>query len=470
MAAIDKQLLLMEYIVSNSDLYARVSNILNEDYFDVRYRKVISFINHFYTEYGDVPNEDQIRVETNITLEKKKLSKADIKYCEVEIEKFCKERALENAVFIASNLLGTEESGAIEKIIKDAMSVSLIKDLGLNYFENVRERLEKELLNPPLITTGYPDLDDLIGKFRRKEITYFAGLPGTGKSMFMLNIARNMILNGYNVIYITLELAEEVVAKRFDSMMTGYSQLDLLKHIDEVSELIENKSDNCGNIYIKRMKESSTTCNHIRAYLKEFFITHNFLCDVLVVDYADIMAPIQKVSAENQFIKDKYISEELRALADEFDIHIMTASQLNRGQSSESDKGDANYSNIAGGISKVNTTDNLLAIIQNDVMRAEGRYSLKALKTRSSGGVGSFAYFNWDKRSLRITDINNESPINKQKFIKDTKEADIYVGDVLKEIVDDDTAEAIEQKNIHEQQSSNLKQTLKSRGLTGLLD
>jgi hypothetical protein len=146
--------------------------------------------------------------------------------------------------------------------------------------------------------------------------------------------------------------------------------------------------------------------NDIRSYLKEYEIKTGKKVDVLLVDYLDLMHPIAaKISAENLFVKDKYVSEELRNLAMELQCIFVTASQLNRSSVEEI---EFDHSHISGGISKINTADNLIGIFTSRAMRERGRYQIQLMKTRSSSGVGQKIDLEFDLDSLRIRDLGED--------------------------------------------------------------
>lgn len=153
---------------------------------------------------------------------------------------------------------------------------------------------------------------------------------GAGKSLFLANLGVNYALSGLNVIYLTLELSEELVSMRIDSMITGISTREVFKQIDDVEMKVKVIGKKAGTLQVKYMP-SGKTANDVRAYLKEFEVKTGRKCDVLLVDYLDLLMPAgQKISAENLFIKDKYVSEELRNLAMEKNCVFVTAAQLNR--------------------------------------------------------------------------------------------------------------------------------------------
>ncbi len=296
-------------------------------------------------------------------------------------------------------------TGLIEQHIKNAIMIGLNRNIGTNYFDSPEERLKRMLMSQNTIPTKWFEIDEnLNGGLNRKELTLFAANAGVGKSMFMANLAVNYMEQKLNVVYITLELSEEVVAKRFDSMTSGYSQAEIFKNIQKVAYEVENKKGKMGSLFIKRMPESTTTCNDIRAFLKDYETINGYMPDVLVVDYLDLLASNQRISVENMFIKDKFVTEELRSIANDLNLIAISACQLGR---SALETKDHNQGHIQGGMSKVNTTDNLLAIIQTDIMKAAGEYVIKFLKTRSSNGVGKSVLMKINGRSLRITNGDN---------------------------------------------------------------
>jgi len=148
---------------------------------------------------------------------------------------------------------------------------------------------------------------------------------------------------------------------------------------------------------------NGVNCNDIRTFLREYEIASGEKVDCLLVDYLDLMMPIsQKVSGGDLFIKDKYVSEELRNLATERDLLFVTASQLNRGAVEEI---EFDHHHIAGGISKVQTADNVVGIFTSNAMREKGRYQIQFMKTRSSSGVGTKVDLRFDPDTLRIEDL-----------------------------------------------------------------
>lgn len=406
----EKQKLLISFLISSQELFVKVSPILKDSYFDVRLKPTVKFISKYFDEYKAPPTPELISAETTNKIELKlSLSKQEISYAEKELETFCKNRAMEEAVYAAAPLIELGKHGDIEKLIKDALTIGLQRNIGLDYFQDPEARLTLMSLNSPMTPTGLHKLDEnLGGGINRKEMIIFSAPSGVGKSITMMNVAVNLLKQGLRGVYITFELSEDVTAKRFDSMITGIGQTEIFKNITKVAIDVKKHGDFFGKWFIKRMPESTTNTNHIRAYLKEFEIVNGYLPDFLVVDYLDLMSSCQTVSAENLFIKDKYVSEELRAIANDYNLMMITASQLNRGAQNLDSIEDLNQSHIAGGISKINTADNVVAILQDKQMKARSEMLFKLLKTRSSGGVGNTFMMNFNSTTLRLENIDSD--------------------------------------------------------------
>ena len=208
-----------------------------------------------------------------------------------------------------------------------------------------------------------------------------------------------------NVLYLTLELSESLVSMRVDSMITGIPSRDVFKSIDDVEMKVKMIGKKAGAFQVKYMP-SGKTPNDVRSYIKELEIKTGRKVDVLLIDYLDLLMPNgAKISAENLYIKDKYVSEELRNLAMELNCVFVTAAQLNRGAVEEI---EFDHSHISGGLSKIQTADNVFGIFTSRAMRERGRYQLQLMKTRNSGGVGQKIDLAFDIDTLRIFDCDDD--------------------------------------------------------------
>jgi KaiC/GvpD/RAD55 family RecA-like ATPase len=411
---LEAQTVVLEILLSNSDLFAICNSIVKPQYFDPFLKKTVAYAQEFFDEYHSLPTPDIIRATTKLNVRDTVVQKQEYEWITKELESFCRRRAIEEVVLSGPQLLEKGDYSTLETNLKAAIQVGLNKDLGISYFHDVEGRLRDLLLNSPVISTGWAEVDKyLAGGISRQELLLLAAASGVGKSIVMSNLGINLVKQGYNVIYISLELADRIVSKRFDSMTTGISQSDILGNINKVAQLVNDfKQKDAGELYIKRMPESTTTSNHILSYLKEFVQKHGFTPDAIIVDYLDLMASNKNVSSENIFLKDKYVAEELRAIGFEYDCAIITASQLNRG-SIDAEK--VTQGHIQGGFSKVQTCDAMIAITQTDQMRASGEYVFEYVKTRNSAGVGNFSVLKWDPIGLRVSDLEDHD--SSMKFV-----------------------------------------------------
>ncbi len=396
-----KQKLLLEYLISSPDTFALCVPIVKSDYFDPELRNAVAFVLKYYDEYHSLPSPVQITAETETTLQLQTITADKIKYCATEIEAFCKERAIEKAILESATLVNKKEFGNIENIIKNAVTISLNRDLGLQYFEDPEKRLQNSLKTEIKISTGYREFDEkLYGGYQRGELFIVTANTGGGKSLTMANLALNLLLQGFHVLYISLEMSEEILAQRFDSMISGISSAVWKNHVSEISHKVKTVGEKAGKLSIIQML-SGTNANQIRSEIREYHLHNGHLPDVLVVDYIDIMGTNEYVSADNVFEKDKRASEQIRNLGVEYGMIVISASQQNRSAVTAT---DLNQSHIAGGISKANTTDWWVSAILTNQMRAEGKISYQWLKTRNSDGVGQVSHMIFNTKTLRITD------------------------------------------------------------------
>jgi len=401
------QKLFLEMMMQDAETFVRVQNIFNEENFDRSLREAAKFIREHSSEYKTMPTKEQILAQTGVELkEVPDVGEGHYDWFMAEFEGFSRRQELERAILKAADMIENGEYDPVEKLIKDAVQISLTKDMGTDYFEDPRARLMKIKDNNGQVSTGWPTMDKrLFGGMNRGELNIFAGGSGSGKSLFMQNIAINWISQGLNGVFLTLELSEELCAMRMDAMVANVATKEIFKDMDTLEMKIRMVGKKSGNLRIKYMPAQSNV-NQIRAYLKELEVQTGKKADFIMVDYLDLVMPVSaKVSPSDLFVKDKYVSEELRNLAREFEILMITASQLNRSAVEEI---EFDHSHISGGISKINTADNVFGIFTSRAMRERGRYQIQLMKTRSSSGVGQKVDLEFNLESLRITDPGEE--------------------------------------------------------------
>jgi archaellum biogenesis ATPase FlaH len=524
------QKLYIEMMLADSASFVRCQSIFDHTLFDRKLQVPAEFLARYVEAYNVLPTYDIINSATGSNFKQpENLKDANFDWLLDEFEKFTRHKGLERAILESADDLEKGELGQVEERVKKAVQIGLQKDLGTDYFANPRERLMKIKDNNGQMSCGWKALDDLLyGGLNRGEISIFAAQSGGGKSIFLANLGVNYSLAGMNVLYITLELSEELVSMRIDSMMTDTSTREVFKKIDDVELKVKMLGKKSGSLQVKYMP-SGKTANDIRAYIKEYEVKTGKKIDVLLVDYLDLLMPNgKKISAENLFIKDKYVSEELRNLAMEKQLVLITAAQLNRCLSLDTlvevngnkitidkvqvgdyltsnagpvevlevlpitkrpvfeittksgkkikcsaqhkfptkdglktietglmafdtlfttdaedmiysieyigmedtldinvsgnrlfyandilthncavDEVEFDHSHISGGLSKIQTADNVFGIFTSRAMRERGMYQVQCMKTRNSSGVGQKIDLAFDVDTLRITDVDD---------------------------------------------------------------
>ena len=413
----DIQKVYLEMMLTDAETFVRCQTVFDPKAFDRKLQEPAKFLTNYVSEHNAMPTFDMINAATKSDLQHPgDLREEHYDWLLQEFETFSRHKALESAILKGADLLEKGEYGPVEDLVKKAVQIGLQKDLGTDYFADPRARLESIKDNNGQVTTGWASLDKkLFGGFNRGELNIFAGGSGAGKSLFLANLGVNWALAGMNVLYLTFELSEELVSMRVDAMVTDIPTREIFKSIDDVEMKVKMIGKKAGAFQVKYMP-SGKTPNDVRSYIKEFEIKTGKKIDVILVDYLDLLMPNgAKVSAENLFIKDKFVSEELRNLAMELNTIFVTASQLNRASVEEI---EFDHSHISGGLSKIQTADNVIGIFTSRAMRERGRYQIQLMKTRSSSGVGAKVDLEFDVDSLRIRDLAEDDDyqeFNKRK-------------------------------------------------------
>lgn len=411
----NKQKLIIEYLLSSPDTFATCRSIIKPEYFNPEFRHAVAFVSDYYENYNNTPSYDIIEAETDLKFKQHNITRDQVEFTTTEIEKFCKRKAIEHAVIKCSSMIHTGDPGQIQKIIEDAVSVSLFRHTGSDYFLNVQARLERMSKAPQRISTGWKQVDELLGGgLARTELILWSANSGGGKSITLANYAINMVLQKYNVLYLSLELSSDMVEQRFDTMFTGIPTVGWQRNMDKIIKGVTQAGLEAGTLITERLP-AGTCARDIRAFLKEFELKYGFLPDVLVVDYLDQMGANQYVPAGNISEKDKQATEELRDILEDYNMIGATASQQNR---SAIDATELNQSHIAGGLTKINTADWYISIVLTPAMKAKGDIIFVFLKSRSSDAVGKQALLKWDNVALRILDGERDN----DTFVDDIQE------------------------------------------------
>lgn len=398
-----KEKLLIENLLSSGDVFARCASIIKPNYFDEpAYRPAVSFILDYYNKYNNVPSFDIVNAEYDLDFGTRQLTIDQYTYTCDQVEKFCKDSAFINAMRESMDLIDKNELNVAYKKITDAMSISLERDLGVELYEDPEEYLRKLIDTQINYPTGIKGLDDnLSGGLAKQTLTLFSANSGVGKSNMLGNLGVNYSLYGFNVLYFSFELPEDMIYLRLAAMSSAMDIHTWKETIPEISSaLIRRKIDGAGSYIVKRLPVG-TNSNGLRSYLKQYEIKYKRKPHVIITDYLDLMHPNGGIKNKGIFEQDKEKSEELTEILIEYDAIGASASQQNREalRMAAPDQGV-----IAGGISKVNTVHNYISLSMTEEQGITGEMWAHFLKTRTSSGKGNSVLLHFDPNTLVISD------------------------------------------------------------------
>jgi len=334
--------------------------------------------------------EDEVeKCETYLKeIEDTKTEQSQIQWLVDKTEKFCQEKAIYNAVLGSISILDgkdkTNDKGQIPKILSDALAISFDTSVGHDYLADSDERYEFYHRKEERIPFDLEYFNKITkGGLPRKTLNIALAGTGVGKSLFMCHVAAGAMSQGYNVLYITMEMAEEKIAERIDANLLNVTIDDLMTLPKESydKKVARVKSKTTGKLIIKEYPTASASVTHFRTLLNELNLKKSFIPDLIFVDYLNICcsARIKAGSNINSYTYVKSIAEELRGLAVEFNVPIMSATQTTRSGFTSSDPGLDDTSESFG---LPATADMMFALITSEELEELGQMMVKQLKNR----------------------------------------------------------------------------------------
>jgi archaellum biogenesis ATPase FlaH len=413
----ENQLMYIEAIASNPTIFTKVNPILKAEYFAAVHQPVVNFLMSYYAEYRKLPHNSFIKLSTGQQLTPFEYSKEDSQFLVDTIEEFCKFTAVKQHVLNSAKLIQEGKLDLLVQNLTKAVSIKVDADVGIEYFEGVAERLTHTEESSVTIPTLWKDVDSLCDGIGRKQLILFLAPSGGGKSVGMINLAFNLLKQGLNGIYVSLEMDDLLVANRLDSIITRMKKQNLFADKQLVEDkVLSFKSEGSGKFFIKRMRENTTTANDVHAYAQRISESRGIKIDFIVVDYLDIMCPNSRQNSDNLFIKEKQIAEEVRAIGFDLDCIMISAAQLGRASHEIiADNKSLGQQHIQGGISKINTSDLAIALVKRE---EAGEYQIEFLKSRNSSAVGKKTVLAWHSDCLLMTDIDAKVQIFTQSVLE----------------------------------------------------
>jgi len=425
----------LEQTIIKSLLYSesytrRALPFLEEQYFDQRPEKAIfKVVKEFITKYNAQPTreaitiildevpgftEDEFKEITTIlqNVENEKDESPNEDWLIEETERFCKQRAIHNAILTSFEIINDQTGRnhlrieSIPELLKEALSISFNPDVGHDYFDDAEQRFEDYHKKEETLAFGLEMLDKATnGGLPRKTLNVLVAGTNVGKSLCMCHFAAAHLMVGRNVLYITMELAKEVVAKRIDANLLDVAVNDLVdlpknQFHDRIKKIRERTK---GRLVVQEYPTAQPHAGHFRNLLNELALKKNFTPDVIYIDYINICASsrFKPASGANSYTLVKAISEEIRGLAVEFNVPIVTATQLNRGGFGNSDPG---MDDVAESFGIPMTADLMIIITQQGKLAELGQYLFIVEKNRYSDNKIKKFIIGVDKPKMRLYD------------------------------------------------------------------
>ena len=397
---------ILKNLIYNEDYLRKVLPFLKEDYFTDRTdRTIFNEISSFTDTYNSTPTIEAVvlavkerrnltadeveRCETTLKeIEQTKGEESKIQWLVDKTEQFCQEKAIYNAVLGSISILDgkdkTHEKGQIPKILSDALAVSFDNSVGHDYLENSEERYEFYHRKEERIPFDLDFFNRITkGGLPTKTLNIALAGTGVGKSLFMCHCAAGAMSQGRNVLYITMEMAEEKIAERIDANLLNVTIDDLVNLPKDMydKKIAKLREKVVGKLIIKEYPTASASVTHFRTLLNELNLKKSFVPDIIFVDYLNICCSsrIKPGSNINSYTYVKSIAEELRGLAVECGVPIVSATQTTRSGFTSSDPGLEDTSESFG---LPATADLMFALISSEELEELGQIMVKQLKNR----------------------------------------------------------------------------------------
>ena len=438
--------IILKNLVYNESYVKRVLPFLKSEYFS-DHSEVILFktINNFILKYENLPtfeslviqlrdtklNENELKDVVNELNEfrKEKDETVDEKWLLEQTEKFCQEKAIHNALLESIQILDdktrtTKDKGAIPSILSDALSVSFDEHIGHDYTEDYESRYDFYHRKEEKIPFDLEFFNKITkGGVSYKTLNIILAGTGVGKSLFMCHMAAACLNQGKNVLYITMEMAEEKIAERIDANLLNVNLDDLgsLSRQDYEKKISSLKSKTDGKLIIKEYPTASASVLHFKTLLNELYLKRKFKPDIIFIDYLNICCSSRlKYGANvNTYLYIKAIAEELRGMAVETGVPIFSATQTTRSGFTNSDPGLEDTSESFG---LPATADFMFALVSTEELEKLNQIQVKQLKNRYSDPNKNKRFVvGIDRGKMKLYDVENSA----QNDLVDSGQSDV---------------------------------------------
>jgi replicative DNA helicase len=417
----------LKNLIHNEEYTRKVLPFLKPEYFSDRHEQILfNEIEKFVSKYNNLPTKESLSIEINSNKtvnedEYKKITdiissldptKVDLTWLVETTEKFCKDRAIHNAILGGIQIIdGKDKQHTPEylpEMLSNALAVSFDQKVGHDYLEESKERFDFYRTKEERLELDLDYFNKITrGGIPSKTLNICLAGTGVGKTMFMTHLASSILLQGKNVLYITMEMAEERIAERIDANLlnVGMSDLEELPYQMYETKINKLQSKTTGKLIIKEYPTASAHTGHFKSLINELALKKSFKPDIVFIDYLNICASsrFKAGSNVNSYTYIKSIAEELRGLAVENDIPIFSATQTTRGGYVSSDVGLEDTSESFG---LPATADFMFALISNEELEEKNQILVKQLKNRYNDPTLNRKFIiGVDRSKMRLYDV-----------------------------------------------------------------
>jgi len=430
---------ILRNILTDENFMRKVLPFIKADYFQGVYKSLFKEAAKYVAKYNRLPtsetltielqettnmSDDQFRVAMDIVPQLFAIETIDDKWLVDSTEKWCQDRAIHNAIMESISIIdGKHESltkGALPDLLSKALGVAFDTNVGHDYIDNFEDRYEfyhKEESRIPFDLEYFNKITK--GGIPNKTLNIALAGTGVGKSLFMCHVASGALVDGKNVLYITMEMAEERIAERIDANLLNVP-IDQLPNMSK--DMYRTKVEDIarkttGKLIVKEYPTGSAHAGHFRALLNELKLKRQFEPDIIFIDYLNICSSSRMKGmggAINSYNYIKAIAEELRGLAVEFDVPVFSATQTTRSGYGNSDVGLEDTSESFG---LPATADLMFALISTEELEKIGQIMVKQLKNRYNDPTRDKRFVvGVDRAKMRLFDVDE----NEQTLTDDT--------------------------------------------------
>ena len=426
-------------LLVNEGYMRRVLPFIKPEYLEGVYSNLFKEVAKFVAKYNKLPTAESFKIELDdnqtmsdehyrhaveIIPEIFKIEEIDDEWLYNKTEKWCQDRALFNAVMESISIIDGKHQdltkNALPDILTKALSVSFDTNIGHDYLENIQERFDFYHAQEEKLPFDLDMFNQITkGGLSNKSLNIALAGTGVGKSLFMCHIAASALSQGRNALYITMEMSEERIAERIDANLLDIpiGEIDTLSKESFMERVGKIKTKTNGKLIVKEYPTGSANANHFRALLNELKLKKGFVPDIIFIDYLNICASarIKMGGSTNSYTYIKAIAEELRGLAVEFNLPIVSATQTTRTGYSSSDPGLEDTSESFG---LPATADLMFALVTNEELEAQGQIMVKQLKNRYNDPNANKRFVvGVDRAKMRLTDVEGDGT---EGLVKDT--------------------------------------------------